>query len=117
MLLGKGYKVWSRTDKILKLTKFLDWRHLKLPYIGYNQVKSNMSQIVLSEIEHSVLQLPPDEQLLLIARVAERLRKASLDESDFELQLAEMAKDKDIRRELREIESEFSNTELDGLKI
>jgi hypothetical protein len=76
-----------------------------------------MSQIVLSEIENRILQLPPDEQLLLIARVAERLRRSSLNESDFESQLAEMANDKDIRRELIEIEGEFSNTEFDGLKI
>jgi len=59
-----------------------------------------MSQIVLSDIEQSVLQLPVDEQLLLISRVAENLRRNVEDENEFENQLAEMAGDSEIRREL-----------------
>lgn len=74
-----------------------------------------MSQVVLSEIEHRILQLPADEQLLLISRVAEKLRKASKDEHDFDSQLAEMANDASIKKELREIAEDFREAEFDGL--
>ena len=74
-----------------------------------------MSQIVLSKIEQNILQLSTDEQLLLISRVAERLRKKSVENSEFEEQLVEMANDENIQRELKEIERDFLQTELDGL--
>jgi hypothetical protein len=74
-----------------------------------------MNQTALSEIEQSVMQLSPDEQLLLISRVAEKLRKKSVTDSEFENQLAEMANDADIRRELKKIEEDFQYTEFDGL--
>jgi hypothetical protein len=74
-----------------------------------------MSEAVLSEIEQNILQLPVDEQLLLISRVAEKLR-GKIDESlEFESSLAEMANDENIQRELKEIESDFRRTEFDGL--
>lgn len=63
-----------------------------------------MSQIVLSQIEQNILELPIDEQLLLISRVAERLRGKIDSEKDFESELAEMANDENIQRELKEIE-------------
>ncbi len=75
-----------------------------------------MSQVVLSEIEQNILQLSADEQLFLISRVAEKLRKKLDDVSDFEAQLVEMANDTDIQRELKEIEEDFRQTELDGLE-
>lgn len=75
-----------------------------------------MSQIVLSQIEQNIRQLPVDEQLLLISRVAERLRKKVETQTVFENQLSEMAKDANIRRELKEIEQDFRHTELDGLE-
>jgi hypothetical protein len=78
----------------------------------YNQ---NMSQMVLSQIEQNILQLSTDEQLLLISRVAERLRKKSVEDSEFEKQLMEMANDENIQKELKEIEADFLHTELDGL--
>ena len=74
-----------------------------------------MSQIILSQIEKNILQLPVDEQLLLISRVAERLRGKIDDKSDFEIALAEMAADEDIQRELKAIEKDFRRTEFDGL--
>jgi hypothetical protein len=74
-----------------------------------------MNQIVLDEIERSILELPDDEQLLLISRVAEKLRRKAEDESDFESRLSEMATDENIQRELKEIADDFSDTELDGL--
>lgn len=74
-----------------------------------------MSQAILSQIEQNILQLPVDEQLLLIARVAERLRGRIEGENTFESKLAEMANDENIQRELKEIEKDFRYTEFDGL--
>ncbi len=59
-----------------------------------------MNQLVLSKIESSVLQLPPDDQLWLISRVAEKLRKRFDDDAEFEPQLAEMVSNTDIKNEL-----------------
>lgn len=75
-----------------------------------------MNQTVLSEIEQNILSLPVDEQLRLISRVAEKLRGKIENDSDFEKQLSEMASDGDIQRELKNIEEDFSFTELDGLE-
>ena len=75
-----------------------------------------MNQVILSQIERNILQLPVDEQLLLISRIAEKLRKKMDESSDFESSLAEMANDSDIQRELKEIDEDFRYTELDGLE-
>jgi hypothetical protein len=74
-----------------------------------------MSDAVLSQIEKSIEELPSDEQLLLISRMAERLRKNALNEAEFEAKLEEMAADMQIQAELRRIEEDFAVTELDGL--
>ena len=75
-----------------------------------------MNQTVLSQLEQNILRLPVDEQLLLISRVAGKLR-GKIDESpEFESSLAEMANDENIQRELKEIEEDFRRTELDGLE-
>ena len=69
--------------------------------------------MVISDIEESILALPENEQLRLIARVAETLRRRQ--EAEDEAELLEMANDPDIQRELREIEKDFAPTEFDGL--
>jgi hypothetical protein len=74
-----------------------------------------MNQIALSQIESHILSLPVDEQLLLISRVAEKLRRKMENNSSFEYQLIEMANDENIQRELKEIELDFCYTEMDGL--
>ncbi len=74
-----------------------------------------MNQVALSQIEHNISSLPVDEQLLLISRVAAKLRGRVEADSSFEGQLAEMANDEDIQRELEEIESDFRCAETDGL--
>lgn len=74
-----------------------------------------MGEMVLSKIEQSILQLPVDEQLLLISRVAERLRGKIEDASNIDDKLAAMANDENIQRELKEIEKDFRYTEFDGL--
>jgi len=64
-----------------------------------------MNQIALSQIEHNISSLPVDEQLLLISRVAAKLRGRVEADSSFENQLAEMANDENIQRELKEMSS------------
>jgi len=75
----------------------------------------SMSELVLTEIENTILKLPVDEQRKLISRVSRKLRNQNGNDSDFKQQLKEMAADPDIRRELRKIEADFRSTEFDGL--
>jgi hypothetical protein len=74
-----------------------------------------MSEIALSQIEKSVEDLPTADQLLLISRVAERLRREAQNDFEFDADLAEMAADEQVQAEMRRIEHDFSVTELDGL--
>jgi len=75
-----------------------------------------MNQTTLSQIEQTILQLPVDEQLLIIARVAEKLSGKIDSAKNFEASLSAMASDENIQRELKEIEKDFRYTELDGLE-
>jgi hypothetical protein len=74
-----------------------------------------MNETALAQIEKSIEALPTEDQLLLISHVADKLRKSAKDEFEFEAQLAEMAADKQIQTELRNIEQDFEVTELGGL--
>jgi hypothetical protein len=74
-----------------------------------------MNDLVLSQIEKSIDDLSTDEQLRLISRVAEKLRKNSENEARLELQIEEMAADEQIRSEIRAIERDFAAAEMDGL--
>ena len=74
-----------------------------------------MSQNTIAQLEKTILSLPPDEQRQLIDRVAAKLRQGSVDDRDFEAQLAEMASDKHIQAELRRIDRDFADSEFDGL--
>jgi hypothetical protein len=72
---------------------------------------------LLIEIEARINQLPPEEQLLLIERLAHKLRgQAGSPQPSLQAQLEAMAHDPDIQREIREIKQEFSGTETDGLE-
>lgn len=66
-----------------------------------------MNQIVLSQIEKSIFELPANEQLLLIARVAEKLRRQINVEADFEFDPTEMANDENIQRESKNLPEKF----------
>jgi DNA-directed RNA polymerase specialized sigma subunit len=71
----------------------------------------------MSQIEKEVRMLPRDDQLLLVERIIHRLRKKNNEEeSDIESQLAMMASDPDIQKELGKINEEFAAAELDGLE-
>jgi hypothetical protein len=75
-----------------------------------------MPTSVLAQIEERIHQLPIDEQLLLIERVAKRIREEMAKQHALEKQLAAMAADPEIQRELRKIDEEFAVTESDGLE-
>jgi hypothetical protein len=71
----------------------------------------------LDEIERQIAELPRTEQLWLIERLAQQLRQTdpgrrSISEGD----LAAMASDPEIQREIRRINVEFGPTEQDGLE-
>jgi hypothetical protein len=77
-----------------------------------------MSESSLNQIEHTFSQLSVSEQLRLIERLVHHMNEATKDNTnDLDEQLALMAADPDIQRELREIEREFSQAEADGLEI
>jgi len=75
-----------------------------------------MDATVLEKIEAEIGQLSLPDQLLLVERLAHRLRVRALSsQTSWAEQLAAMASDPDIQRELRQIEAEFAHTETDGL--
>lgn len=77
-----------------------------------------MSNTVLERIEADLDQLSIVDQLWLIERLAQRIRhQAQPHQSTLESQLAAMANDPDIQRELQEIAAEFEGTNLDGLDL
>ena len=76
-----------------------------------------MSQSPVSQVEESFRNLPISEQRELIERLVARLNEQGLDQThDLDDQLARMAADPDIQREMREIERAFALAESDGLE-
>jgi hypothetical protein len=75
-----------------------------------------MNLAVLSQIEEHIHQLSLAERLWLLERLAQRLREQLIVQSPFEQQLAAMADDPDIQRELQRIEEEFAPAAADGLE-
>ena len=71
----------------------------------------------LAEVERRALQLSHEERLWLIERLAQSLRGGpGRGRPDWAQQLAAMAADPDVQRELQQIAGEFAPTEMDGLK-
>lgn len=71
----------------------------------------------MAQIESSFSQLSVSEQLLLIERLVHQVHEVTLKRrGEFYQQLAMMAADPEIQRELQRIELEFSNAEADGLE-
>ena len=76
-----------------------------------------MSAVALTEIERRLDELSFDEQLRLLERLAARVRRQAAGKTNgVDPELAAMAADPDIQRELRAIEEEFRGTEMDGLE-
>ena len=71
---------------------------------------ANQLDLIMSHVQ----QLSAHEQLQIIKRVADLLGRANQPTHN-EAQLAAMAADPNIQRELRQIEAEFAGTETDGL--
>ena len=75
-----------------------------------------MSQFTLSQIEERFSKLPISEQRGLIDRLVRRVNEQTSNQNkDVDDQLARMAADPDIQREVQEIEREFALTDSDGL--
>ena len=75
-----------------------------------------MSTSTISHLEDQIEQLPLKQQLRLAERFLRRLRiKTADDGSDDFNDLASMAADVDVQRELRVLNQEFAFAEMDGL--
>ena len=75
-----------------------------------------MATSTIEDIEEKIKQLSRAEQLRLFERLAHQMRGDALNkQKTIEDQLAAMACDPEIQREIRKINSEFTGTELDGL--
>jgi hypothetical protein len=76
-----------------------------------------MNSSVLTEIEERINHLSFNEQMWLIERIAHGLRKTTwAGRVAWESELAAMAADPAIQRELQTINEEFAITESDGLE-
>ena len=76
-----------------------------------------MSQSTLSQIEESFSALPVSEQRILIDRLLRRVNQQTSEQNgNVDDQLAQMAGDPNIQREMREIEREFAFAESDGVE-
>ncbi len=76
-----------------------------------------MNSVSLYEVEKMVLQLPQKEQLWLAERIIHLMRSKSLyDKNNMEQQLAIMAEDSEIQKEIKNIKDEFMIAESDGLE-
>ena len=72
--------------------------------------------MILSQLEENIYELPLDEQLRLMERLAQNIRNAIARKQDIEVQLAAMANDPEIQNELQMIAEEFALAESDGLE-
>ena len=75
-----------------------------------------MATAVLSEIESEFARLSPQAQLSLLERLVHRARMTVAGGDSWESDLAEMAADPEVQRELRRTNVEFGITEADGLE-
>ena len=76
-----------------------------------------MAMPTLSEIENEFARLSPEAQLSLLERLVHRARVAAAGRRDtWEAELAAMAADPEMQRELNRINAEFSTAEADGLE-
>ena len=76
-----------------------------------------MATPVLSEIENEFARLSPEAQLTLLERLVHRTRVAVSGSRDaWEADLAAMAADPEMQRELHRIDTEFLRVEADGLE-
>ena len=70
---------------------------------------------LVNDLEKNISRLPLNEQLLLIERISNRIRKSISGETDMDSHLSKMAADPEIQSELKAIDREFSTAYQDGL--
>ncbi len=76
-----------------------------------------MATPALNKIESEFARLSPEAQLSLLERLVHRVRVAVSGRRDtWETDLATMAADSEMQRELSHINAEFKITEADGLE-
>ena len=75
-----------------------------------------MAMAVLAEIESQFARLSPEAQLTLLERLVHRTRVTVAGGDTWESDLAAMAADPAVQRELSRIGAEFRVTEADGLE-
>ena len=75
-----------------------------------------MATAVLSEFEREFARLSPEAQLSILERLVHRARVTVAGGDTWESDLATMAADPEVQRELSRINSEFGVTEADGLE-
>jgi hypothetical protein len=77
---------------------------------------SAMTGSAVNQIENQFSKLPPATQLGVLERLVHQMREnLSFRDEEWESQLAAMASDPDMQRELAHAKSEFGTTENDGL--
>jgi len=79
-----------------------------------------MQSATLNQIEKAIDHLSREERLWLIEQLAHRLQEDAMkidavERDAFGNQLAKMAKDPEIQKELQKTDREFVATEVDGL--
>jgi hypothetical protein len=76
-----------------------------------------MTSSTLNEIEDAFARLPPEAQLSLLERLLRRVRVSVSGSKDrWEAELAAMAADPQIRREIDSFNADTRVTEADGLR-
>ena len=75
-----------------------------------------MAMAVLAEIESQFARLSPEAQLTLLERLVHRARVSVAGGDTWEADLAAMAADPAVQRELSRIGAQFRVTEADGLE-
>lgn len=79
-------------------------------------MERDMAVSTLERIETDIAQLSFADQLLLMERLAQRIRKQASPLPISDLDLAEMAVDPAIQQEIQQIEAEFAVADMDGLE-
>jgi hypothetical protein len=75
-----------------------------------------MNSSVLDRLNADIQRLTLEEQVWLLEQLAQRIREKTMRQQQIlEGQLTAMANDPDIQREIELIQSEFAETESDGL--
>jgi hypothetical protein len=70
----------------------------------------------ITDIEQAFDQLPYEEKLIVVAKLRSRLEQDADAAEEIDRQMAAMAADPDIQREIKEIAAEFASAESDGLE-